>query len=140
MEDFLKKEIDKIAEVLGLIASKLGLGSLTIPSEELTQQLNAELAASFDIDIHQLLEMSNPLEYLSERGFSDNAIELLAIMLYQAIPQTEVLNRLIKNVVDYLDNKGYIASMLHSIVGKIPSLVKRYTSSILSHIVLHETR
>lgn len=117
MEDFLMKEIDKISEMLGLIATKLGLESLTIPSEELTQQLNAELAASFDIDIHQLLEMSNPLEYLSERGFSDNAIELLAIMLYQAIPQTEVLNRLIKNVVDYLDNNGYISFMLHSIVG-----------------------
>ncbi len=116
MEDFLKKEIDKIAEVLGLIASKLGLGSLIIPSEELTQQLNAELAASLDIDIHQLLEMKNPVEYLSERGFSDNAIELLAIMLYQATPQTEALNMLIKNVVDYLDDKGYISFMLHSII------------------------
>ena len=68
------------------------------------------------IDIHQLLEMKNPVEYLFERGFSDNAIELLAIMLYQAIPQTEVLNRLIKNVVDYLDNKGYISFALHSMI------------------------
>ena len=117
MEDFLKKEIDKVAEVLGLIASKLGLGSLTIPSEVLTQQLNAELAASLDIDVRQLLEMPNPVEYLvSDKGFSDNAIELLAIMICQATPQTEALNKLIKNVVDYLDNKGYISFALHSMI------------------------
>ena len=117
MEDFLKKEIVKIAEVLGLIATKLGLGSLTIPSEELTQQLNAELAASLDIDVRQLLEMSNPVEYLvSDKGFSDNAIELLAIMICQVTPDANELNLFIKDIVDYLDNKGYISFALHSMI------------------------
>lgn len=117
MEDFLKKEIDKIAEVLGFIASKLVLGSLTIPSEELTQQLNAELAASLDIDVRQLLEMPNPVEYLvSDKGFSDNAIELLVIMICQATPDANELNLFIKDIVDYLDNKGYISFALHSMI------------------------
>lgn len=116
MEDYLTREIDKIAELLGAIASKLGLGSHTKPSNELATQLNSELADKLDIDILELLSMENPLSFLiSERGFSDSSIELLTLMLYQTTPPSASLDLFIKNATKHLDSKGFISFSLHSI-------------------------
>ena len=116
MEDFLMKEIDKIGEMLSLIASKLGLGGTTPQSEEMALQLNSELVDKLDIDIYHLLEMPQPLDYLtSERGFSNSNIESLTLMLHQTLPSSEALSAFVKNATDYLDNNGYISFELHSI-------------------------
>ena len=117
MEDFLMKEIDKISEMLSIIASKLGLGSYVVPSEELAEQLNRELVGRLDIDIYELLEMFNPIEYLvSQQEFSDSSIESLAIMLHQAMPESNALNMFIKSATEYLDNRGFFSFALHSIL------------------------
>lgn len=117
MEDYLIKEIDKIGEMLALIATRLGLGSYAVQSESLAQQMNTELTNHLNINVHELLAMSDPLEFLiSERGFNDRNIESLALMMYQTIPSSDRLNAFLKGTTDYLDHKGLFSFSLHSIV------------------------
>lgn len=117
MEDYLIREIDKIGEMLALIASKLGLGTSAIQSDALAGQLNVELLQSLDIDIYEILSKDNPLEYLvSEKGFSDRNLESLAMMMYQAIPSSSSLDAFIKNTAEYLNHKGVFSFALHSII------------------------
>lgn len=117
MEDYLIKEIDKIGEMLALIASRLGLGSHAVQSESLARQVNTELTNHLNINVNELLAMPEPLEFLvSERGFNDRNIESLALMMYQTIPSSDRLNAFLKGTTDYLDHKGLFSFSLHSIV------------------------
>ena len=117
MEDYLIREIDKIGEMLALIASKLGLGTYAFPTDQLAVQMNTELVNDLDVDIYELLAKDNPLEYLvSERGFNDRNLESLAMMMYQAIPASDALDAFIKNTAEYLNHKGVFSFALHSIV------------------------
>ena len=117
MEDYLIREIDKIGEMLALIASKLGLGTFAFQSDALAGQLNSEMVQGLDIDIYELLAKDNPLEYLvSERGFNDRNLESLAMMMYQAIPASDALDAFIKNTAEYLNHKGVFSFAMHSIV------------------------
>ena len=117
MEDYIIREIDKIGDVLALIASKLGLGTYAFPTDQLAVQMNTELVNDLDVDIYELLSKDNPLEYLvSEKGFSDRNLESLAVMMYQAGPTSDTLETFIKSTAAYLNQKGVFSFALHSVI------------------------
>lgn len=67
MEDFILREIDRLGEMLLLIARKLGLLDDGTPDYSLTDVKDEFGRSGCPIDLEMLLQQENPVWYLVER-------------------------------------------------------------------------
>ena len=66
MEDFILREIDRLGEMLLMIARRLGLLGGDTPDYSLSDVKDEFDKASFPLDLDALLRLENPVWYLVE--------------------------------------------------------------------------
>ncbi len=117
MEDFILREIDKIGEMLAHIARRLGLLKGEKPDYSLGDVKSEFTRANCPIDLDTVLKQDNPILYLTENEkLTEQAIEsFIEILFYSDIDESKK-QTLLKEAINYLDNKGYISFKLHSFV------------------------
>ena len=115
MEDFLLREIDRLGEMLMLVARKLGLVDPDSPDYTLSSVKEEFSLASLPIDIEAVLSEENPVWYLVENEhLSDKALESFVDILFHSDLDEERKRALLSDALAYLDGKGYYSFTLHS--------------------------
>ena len=85
MEDFIIREIDRLGEMLLLIARKLGLLDSDTPDYSLTDVKDEFGKAGCPIDLDQLLQQENPVWYLVEKEkLSDHGLETMIDIIFHS--------------------------------------------------------
>ena len=116
MEDYLKREIDKIGEMLLALANKMGLHLEKAPQYPLSD-LSAEMKkAELTFDLEGLLSREYPVLYLVEHErISDQGLEVLTELIFHSDLDESKKKAFLEDVLNYLDNKGYYSFRLHSL-------------------------
>ena len=92
MEDFILREIDRLGEMLLMIARKLGLLDGDSPEQE------------------------NPVWYLVEtEKITDHSLETFIDILFHSDMEEDRKAALLDDALAYLDGKGYFSFRLHSL-------------------------
>ena len=116
MEDFILREIDRLGEMLLLIARKLGLLDGDTPDYSLTDVKDEFGKTSLPFDLDTVLQQENPVWYLVEKEkLSDRGLETLMDILFHSDLDEARRNALLKDVLAYLDGKGCYSFRLHSL-------------------------
>ena len=116
MEDFILREIDRLGEMLLLIARKLGLLDSDTPNYTLTDVKDEFDKAGCPIDIDSLLQQENPVWHLVEKEkLSDHGLETLIDIIFHSDVDDAVKAALLDDALAYLDGKGYFSFKLHSL-------------------------
>ena len=85
MEDFILREIDRLGEMLLMIARKLGLLDGDTPDYSLTDVKDEFDKAACPIDLDALLEQENPVWYLVEtKKISDHGLETFIDIIFRS--------------------------------------------------------
>ena len=118
MEDYILREIDRLGEMLLLIARKLGLLDGDKPDYSLTDVKDEFGMAGCPIDLEMLLHQENPVRYLVETGkISDHGLETVIDILFHSDLEDDRKAALLQDALAYLDGKGYYSFRLHSLSG-----------------------
>ena len=119
MEDFLIREIDRLGDMLMLIARRLGLIDLETPDYSLLD-VKEEFEKNFvPLDLDAILRQENPVWYLVEtEKLSEQALETFIDILFHSDLNESVKTALLSDALTYLDNKGYFSFKLHSLMGE----------------------
>ena len=83
MEDYIIREIDRLGEMLLLIARKLGLLDGDTPDYSLTDVKDEFGKAGCPIDLDKLLQQGNPIWYLVKGLFLSNRYLYVIWVLYR---------------------------------------------------------
>ena len=117
MEDFILREIDRLGEMLLMIARKLGLLDGDSPDYTLTDVKDEFDKASLPFDLDALLQRDNPIWYLVEtEKISDHGLETFIDILFHSDLEEERKAALLEDALAYLDGKGYFSFKLHSLI------------------------
>jgi hypothetical protein len=117
MEDFILREIDRLGEMLLMIARKLGLLDGDTPDYTLTDVKDEFDKASLPFDLDALLQRENPVWYLVEtEKISDHGLETFIDILFHSDLEEERKAALLEDALAYLDGKGYFSFKLHSLI------------------------
>ena len=117
MEDFIIREIDRLGEMLLLIARKLGLLDGDTPDYSLTDVKDEFGKAGCPIDLDALLKQENPVWYLVEKEkLSDHGLETMIDIIFHSDLDEEMKQALLSDALAYLDGKGYFSFRLHSFI------------------------
>ena len=117
MEDFIIREIDRLGEMLLLIARKLGLLDGDTPDYSLTDVKDEFGKAGCPIDLDQLLQQENPVWYLVEKEkLSDHGLETMIDIIFHSDLDENKKQALLSDALAYLDGKGYFSFRLHSFI------------------------
>lgn len=117
MEDILLREIDRIGEMMLMIARRLGLFGRKKPDYSLSNVKEEFCKAVLEIDLESVLKQKNPVCYLvEEKKFSDRALETFMEILFYSDLDESRKKALLNDAITYLDSKGYISFKLHSLV------------------------
>ena len=117
MEDFILREIDRLGEMLLLIARKLGLLDGDTPDYSMTDVKDEFGKTSLPFDLDTVLRQENPVWYLVEtEGLSDHALETFIEILFHSDLDEDKKTALLDDALAYLDGKGYFSIRLHSLV------------------------
>ncbi len=117
MEDFILREIDRLGEMLLMIARKLGLLDGDTPDFTLTDVKDEFGKASLPFDLDTVLQQENPVWYLVEtEGLSDPALESFIEILFHSDLDEDKKAALLADALAYLDGKGHFSIRLHSLV------------------------
>lgn len=117
MEDFILREIDRLGEMLLMIARKLGLLGDETPDYSLVDVKDEFEKSSFPIDPGSILQQENPVWYLVETvKLSDHALETFIEILFHSDLEESRKEALLGDALAYLDGKGYFSFRLHSLV------------------------
>ncbi len=85
MEDFILREIDRLGEMLLMIARKLGLLDGDTPDYTLTDVKDEFSKESMPFDLDTVLLQENPVWYLVEtEKLSDHALETFIDILFHS--------------------------------------------------------
>ena len=115
MEDYILREIDRIGEMLMLIARRLGLLDGDAPDYSLTDVKDAFGKAACPIDLEALLQQENPVKYLVEvENLSDHNLEAMIEILFHSNLDEDRKQALLSDALAYLDGTGYFSFKLHS--------------------------
>ena len=115
MEDYLIREIDRLGEMLLLIARKLGLLDSTVPDYTLSDVKDEFGKAACPIDLEALLQQENPVWYLAENEkISDHGLETMIDIIFHSDLDEDRKQALLSDALAYLDGKGYFSFRLHS--------------------------
>ena len=116
MEDYIIREIDRIGEMLLLIARRLGLFDDAMPDYSLAEVKDEFGKAGCPIDLDLLLQQDNPVLYLVEKEkLSDHGLETMMDIVFHSDLDEERKQALLNNALAYLDGKGYFSFRLHSL-------------------------
>ena len=116
MEDFILREIDRLGEMLLLIARKLGLLDGGTPDYSLADVKDEFDNAACPIDLDALLAQENPVWYLVEtEKISDHGLETFIDILFHSDLDEERKTALLDDALTYLDGKGYYSFRLHAL-------------------------
>ncbi len=119
MEDFILREIDRLGEMLLLIARKLGLLDGGTPDYSLTDVKDEFDNAACPIDLDALLAQENPVWYLVEtEKISDHSLETFIDILFHSDMEEDRKAALLDDALAYLDGKGYFSFRLHSLISR----------------------
>jgi len=116
MEDYIIREIDRLGEVLMLIARKLGLLDGDTPDYSL-----ADVQDEFDnsvcpINLDALLARENPVWYLVDtEKISDHSLETFIDIIFHSDLEEARKAALLQDALAYLDGKGYYSFRLHAL-------------------------
>ena len=117
MEDYIIREIDRLGEMLLLIARKLGLLDGDTPDYSLTDVKDEFGKAGCPIDLDQLLQQENPVWYLVEKEkLSDHGLETMIDIIFHSDLDENKKQALLSDALAYLDGKGYFSFRLHSFI------------------------
>ena len=115
MEDFILREIDRLGEMLLMIARKLGLLDGDTPDYSLADVQDAFDKAACPIDLDALLGQENPVRFLVEtEKISDHGLETFIDILFHSDMEEDRKTALLEDALAYLDGKGYFSFRLHS--------------------------
>lgn len=116
MEDFILREIDRLGEMLLLIARRLGLLDSDTPDYSLTDVKEEFEVTGLPIDLDKLLQQKNPVWYLVEQEkLSDHGLETMIDIIFHSDLDEARRTALLKDSLTYLDAKGYYSFRLHSL-------------------------
>ena len=116
MEDFILREIDRLGEMLLLIARKLGLLDGDTPDYSLTDVKDEFGKVGCPIDLDMLLQRENPVWYLIEKEkLSDHGLETMIDIIFHSDLDEDRKQALLNDALAYLDGKGYFSFRLHSL-------------------------
>ena len=116
MEDFILREIDRLGEMLLLIARKLGLLDGGTPDYSLMDVKDEFDKAGCPIDLDALLEQENRVWYLVEtEKITDHSLETFIDILFHSDMEEDQKAALLDDALAYLDGKGYFSFRLHSL-------------------------
>ena len=116
MEDFILREIDRLGEMLLMIARRLGLLDGDTPDYSLTDVKEEFDKESLPIDLDTLLQQDNPVWYLvEEEKLSDHGLESFIDILFHSDLDEDKKVALLNDALAYLDGKGYFSFRLHSL-------------------------
>ena len=119
MEDILLREIDRIGEMMLMIARRLGLFGQKKPDYSISNVKEEISKASLEIDLESVLKQDNPVCYLvEEKKFSDRALETFMEILFYSDLDESRKKVLLNDAISYLDGKGYVSFKLHSLVSE----------------------
>ena len=117
MEDYIIREIDRLGEMLLLIARKLGLLDGETPDYSLTDVKDEFGKAGCPIDLDKLLQQGNPIWYLVEEvKLSDHGLETMIDIIFHSDLDETRKTALLQDALAYLDGKGYLSFRLHSLI------------------------
>ena len=116
MEDYLIREIDRLGEMLMLIAKRLGLIELDTPDYSLSD-VKEEFEKNYvPLDLDAILQQENPVWYLVEKEkMTEQALETFIDILFHSDLKDSVKTSLLADALTYLDNNGYFSFKLHSL-------------------------
>lgn len=116
MEDYIIREIDRLGEVLLMIARKLGLLDGDTPDYSLADVNDEFGKAGCPIDLEALLQKENPVWYLADKEkLSDHALETIIDIIFHSDLDEDKKQALLRDALTYLDGKGYFSFRLHSL-------------------------
>ena len=116
MEDFILREIDRLGEMLLMIARRLGLLDGDTPDYSMTDVKDEFDKAGCPIDLDALLEQENPVWYLVEtEKITDHSLETFIDILFHSDMEEDRKAALLDDALAYLDGKGYFSFRLHSL-------------------------
>ena len=117
MEDYLIREIDRLGEMLMLIARKLGLLDSDTPDYTLSDVKDEFGKAACPLDLDQLLQQENPVWFLVEKEkLSDHGLETMIDIIFHSDLDEDRKQALLGDALAYLDGKGYFSFRLHSLL------------------------
>ena len=116
MEDFILREIDRLGEMLQMIARKLGLLGGDTPDYSLSDVKEEFDQAGCPLDLDMLLQQENPVWYLAERArLPDRELETTVDIIIHSDLDDARKQALLKDALTYLDGKGYFSFRLHAL-------------------------
>lgn len=116
MEDFILREIDRLGEMLLMIARRLGLSDGNASDYSLTDVKEEFGRVSCPIDLDTFLQQDNPILYLVEKEkLSDYGLEMFIDILFHSDLDEALKSALLADSLAYLDGKGYFSFRLHSL-------------------------
>ena len=116
MEDYILREIDRLGEMLLLIARKLGMLDGDTPDYSLADVKDEFGKAGCPIDLEMLLQQENPVRYLVEKEkLSDHGLETFIDILFHSDLGEDRKTALLNDALAYLDGKGYFSFRLHAL-------------------------
>ena len=117
MEDFIIREIDRLGEMLLLIARRLGLMDGDTPDYSLTDVKEEFDKAGCPIDLDKILQQENPVWYLvEEEKLSDHGLETMIDIFFHSDMAEDRKQALLSDALAYLGGKGYFSFKLHSFI------------------------
>ena len=117
MEDYIIREIDRIGEMLLLIARRLGLFLDDVPDYSLADVKDEFVKAGCPIELEALLKQKSPVWYLvDEVKLTDQGLETMIDIIFHSDLEEARKNALLKDALAYLDGKGYFSFKLHSLI------------------------
>ena len=119
MEDFILRDIDRLGDMLLLIARKLGLLDGGTPDYSLADVKDEFDNAACPIDLDALLAQENPIWHLVEtEKISDHSLETFIDILFHSDMEEDQKAALLDDALAYLDGKGYFSFRLHSLISR----------------------
>ena len=116
MEDFILREIDRLGEMLLIIARKLGLQEDVMPDYTLLDVKDEFEKAVCPINLDALLEQENPVWYLVEtEKISDHGLETFIEILFHSDLDEDRKAAILHDALAYLDGKGFFSFKLHAL-------------------------
>lgn len=116
MEDYILREIDKIGQMLTLIAKRLGLFDNHTPDYTLADVKQEFKDGKLTLNLDTILQSDNPVLYLvGEMKLSDTALETFVEIIFHSDLCVEKKNALLEDALMYLDSKGNYSFRLHSL-------------------------
>lgn len=115
MEDYVKRQIDMIGQMLLALAKKLGFIDGNAVSYSMQSVQDEIVEKGFNMDIDRALAEEHPVAYLVESlQLSNEAIETFTEIVMNSDADNKIKQRLLNDAVNYLDSKGYFSFSLHS--------------------------